>query len=226
MGLSLQNSNASFLLGVVLYEQNKLEEAINAFKHTVSIEPTNAMAFYYMSLSYTKLGNFEEALQCGKIAVQLLPFKLDFMVNLAECYYDVKNLKEAIRTYRAVELISPEAFPLLISAGIFWQKVKKYRKSLKYLERAVQKPQADYLTKYYLAVTYAGLNRLNEAKNIFIEILEQSPDFYDATIKLAIICKANENYDKAIELLENLFIKTKQFSRFYPLLIVISLMVI
>ena len=218
LGLSLHNVNASFLLGVVLYEQNKLDEASEAFKYTVSIDNTHAMAFYYLSLTYTKLEKYKEALQCAKITVQLVPFRIDFMVNLAECYYDEGKIKNAIRTYHSIKLISPEAYPLLISAGIFWQKVKKFQKSIKYLEKAIKKPQADILTKYYLAVSYAGDNRLIDSKNLFLDILKENPDFHDASIKLAILYKSNEDYDFAINLFENVFSKTKQYTQYYKFL--------
>ena len=218
LGLSLHNVNASFLLGVVLYEQNKLKEAYEAFKYTINIEPTHVMAYYYVSLTCTKLEEHEEALDAAKVAVQLMPFRVDLMVNLAECYYDMKEIKNTIKTYRAIELIAPEAYHLLISAGIFWQKVKKYKKSLKYLEKAIQKPEANCLTKYYFAISLAGENRYSDAKQLFIEILEEDPEFNDAAIKLAILHKQNEDYDLAIEILENIFIKSAQFTQYYELL--------
>lgn len=218
LSLSLTHVNASFLLGVVLYEQNKLKDAQNSFNYTIKLDPMHSMAFYYLSLIHSKLEEYDSALQCAKIAVQYVPFRIDFMVNLAECYYDVKDIKMVIKTYRSIELIAPDAYPLLISAGIFWQKVKKFKRSLKYLELASQKSQADYLTQYYLAVTYAGLERYTEAKEILEKIVAEQGDMYDAVVKLAILYKMETKYDVAINLLEDLFKRTSSFNKFHNLL--------
>ena len=218
LSLSLSNVNASFLLGVVLYEQNKLAEALESFNYTIKIDNHHVMAFYYLSLTQTKLKNFKAALDCALITLQLVPFKIDFMVNLAECYYDVGNLKAVIKTYRAIEKIAPDSFPLYISAGIFWQKVKKFKKSVKYLEKAVQKPQADYLTNYYYGISLAGVGKFNEAKDIFIKLTEEKPDFYDGILKLAVLYQNTNDYDKAIELLEKLFSKSAHFTKYFNLL--------
>ena len=64
-----------------------------------------------------------------------------------------------IRTYRSIELINPEAYPLLISAGIFWQKVKKFKKSLKYLEKASEKTDFSYIFLTFLFLKI-GVNYL------------------------------------------------------------------
>ncbi|MCQ2957552.1 MAG: tetratricopeptide repeat protein [Candidatus Gastranaerophilales bacterium] len=218
LSLSLGNVHAAFLLAVVLYEQNKLKEAQEAFIYVTALDKYHSMAYYYLSLCYTKLEDFESALRNAKIATQIVPFKVDFMVNLAECYLDVKDIKSTIKTYRAIALIEPESFAFNLSAGIFWQKVKKYQKSLKYLNKAMQSPQADTLTRYYYAVSLAGSGNYEEAKGLFHKIIEDVPHFYDSAVKLAIIYKMEENYQKAIELLTNVFANSKQFEQFHKLL--------
>ena len=218
LSLSLTNVNAAFLLAVVLYEQNKLQEALESFNYVIKLNNTHAMAFYYLSLTNTKLKNYKAALNCAKITVQLIPFKIDFMVNLAECYYDINDIKMTIKTYRAIEKIAPENFAFLISAGIFWQKVKKFKRSEKYLQKASNDPLADYLTRYYYAISLAGLNRINEAKEIFKQIMDENPDFYDAALKLAIIHKTCNECADAIKILENIFAKSAQFTNYFDLL--------
>ncbi len=214
LSLSLTNVNAAFLLAVVLYEQNKLLEALDRFNYVVKLSNTHAMAFYYLSLTNTKLKNYKNALECAFITVQLVPFKIDFLVNLAECYYDVKDIKMAIKTYRTIRKLAPDNYAYLISAGIFWQKVKKFARSEKYLAEAIKKPQADYLTKYYYAISLAGEGRLNEAKDVLSKVIEEQPDFYDALLKLAIIAKTCGENEKAITLFETLFSKSAHFTQF------------
>ena len=218
LNLSLTNVNAAFLLAVVLYEQNKLLEALESFNYVIKLSNTHAMAFYYLSLTNTKLKNYKNALDCALITVQLVPFKIDFLVNLAECYYDVKDLKMAVKTYRTIRKLAPENYAYLISSGIFWQKVKKFARSEKYLAKAITKPQADYLTNYYYAISLAGMERLNEAKEVLSKITEEHPDFYDALLKLAIITKTAGENEKAIELFEELFSKSAHFTLYLNLL--------
>lgn len=225
LSLSLTNINAAFLLAVVLYEQNKLMDALEGFNYVIKLDKMHVMAFYYLSLTNTKLKNYKAALDCALITVQLVPFKVDFMVNLAECYYDVNNIKMTIKTYRTLEKMAHDNYAFLISAGIFWQKVKKYERSVKYLGQAIEKPSADYLTKYYYAISLAGLNRLNEAKDIFTAVYKEKPDFYDALLKLAIIHKNCEEYEKAIELFEELFEKSAHFTKYFNLVAACYLMV-
>ena len=218
LSLSLTNINAAFLLAVVLYEQNKLLEALDSFNYVIKLDKTHAMAFYYLSLVNTKLKNYKVALDCAIITVQLVPFKIDFMVNLAECYFDLKNIKMTIKTYRTIEKIAPENYAFLVSIGIFWQKVKKFVKSEKYLKQALTKKQADYLTKYYFGIALAGQNRFTEARDVFLDIIKEKPDFYDAQLKLALIYKNYQDNEKTIETLENLFSKSVHFNQYLNIL--------
>ena len=215
LSLSLTNVNAAFLLAVVLYEQDKLLEALERFNYVIKLSNTHAMAFYYLSLTHTKLKNYKSALECAIITVQLVPFKIDFLVNLAECYYDVKDLKMALKTYRNIKRLAPENYAYLISSGIFWQKLKKFAFSEKYLAKAITKPQADYLTNYYYAISLAGMGRLNEAKEVFGKIVEEKPDFYDALLKLAVVTKTCGENEKAIALFEDLFSKSAHFTQYF-----------
>ena len=66
-----------------------------------------------------------------------------------------------------------------------------------------------------MAVAYASVNRFADAKKLFNEVLEEQPDFYDASIKLAVLYKTNGEYDTAIKIMEDVLSKSKKHTKYY-----------
>ncbi len=214
LSLYKHDSKVYFLYGITLYEQNRIQEAQEKFKQSIELNSKNGDAFYYLSLCNTKLENYEDALKYAKIAQFLQPFNGLFMVNLAECLYDVKNIKGAIKIYRTLLKSPVEIYEVYVSYGIFWQKVKKYKKSIFYLEKACKLNPKMLIAKFYLAGSYFKNEEFFKAKELFNEILKQDATFYDAEANLALVYKKLGDFDEAIKIFENLFKKSAAHNKY------------
>ncbi len=206
--LCKQDSKVYFLYGITLYEQNKIQDAQEKFKLAIEHNSKNGDAYYYLSLCNTKLEKYDEALKYAKIAQFLQPFNGLFMVNLAECLYDVKNIKGAIKIYRTLLKAPVEIYEVYVSYGIFWQKVKKYKKSIFYLEKACNLNPNMLIAKFYLACSYFKNEEFIKAKELFSEIIKQDKTFFDAEANLGLVYKQTGDFDEAIKIFENLFKKS------------------
>ena len=60
-------------MGIALQEQNKLEEAIEAYKKALAIKPDYAEAYYNMGNALKEQGKLEEAIEAYNKALAIKP---------------------------------------------------------------------------------------------------------------------------------------------------------
>ena len=60
-------------MGIALREQGKLDEAIEAYKKALSIQPNNANAYYNMGIALREQGKLDEAIEAYKKALSIQP---------------------------------------------------------------------------------------------------------------------------------------------------------
>src|ERR1019366_9844464 len=70
-------------LGEVLYNQGRMEEALDALKRAIELNPENPDAQCLLSFVYGDMGRHEEAAAASKRAVQLNPTLSRAQANLA-----------------------------------------------------------------------------------------------------------------------------------------------
>jgi Flp pilus assembly protein TadD len=81
-----KTANEYFEAGVAAQRSGDLQSAIDAYKHAVTVEPTNASAHYNLGITLQKVGNHKDALVALKRATELKGDYAEAFVYLGKSY--------------------------------------------------------------------------------------------------------------------------------------------
>lgn len=101
-------------LGNTLYEQGKLEEAVQAYLKALSLQPnpsTTAAVLNNLGNIFKEQGKLEAALESYKQAIRLDPNRASFYHNLGATLCDLGKLEEGIKAYQQVLNLQPDFAP-------------------------------------------------------------------------------------------------------------------
>lgn len=104
-------------LGISLYLLGRDEEAIQAYRRSILLEPDQDISHMNLGVSLGKLKQFDEAISELQTAVRLDPDDPNTHYNLADIYDDAGRHDDAIAEYRKAIQINPDNR----STGVTWE---------------------------------------------------------------------------------------------------------
>jgi type IV pilus biogenesis/stability protein PilW len=98
---------ASNLLGVILIEQGRYEEAIKILLDVIEdfLYTTPHLAYGNLGLAYLKLGQHQDAIEVLERAVELQPMFCTGFYRLGLVYYDMNRFKDALESLKKSVII-------------------------------------------------------------------------------------------------------------------------
>ena len=96
------------LIGLILYEQGKLDEAVASYNVGLNISPKNDIIYNNLGTVYKAKNNFLKAEDYYKKAIQLNKQFYEAHNNLGNMLHDKGNLDEAIKHYKIAKSILME----------------------------------------------------------------------------------------------------------------------
>lgn len=161
--------------GVALYQADKPAEASEKFATCTVIMPEKAMAYKYLGSSLAQSGETEKAIEAFKKAVQLDSEDIESQYQLSNLYYNNKMYEEAIQGY---EVVMQKADPS-------------------------SKFHTDALS--HIGLCYDILGQAEKAQEVYNTALAENPDNMDMRFNLARIFLKEENWDKALEMMQPVY---------------------
>ncbi len=104
--------------GVALYREGLFDEAIQAYREALRINPANASANYNLGLALFRKGSLDEAIQAYREALRINPESTNTHTNLGLALYHKGSLDEAIQDYREALRINPRNALAHLNLGI------------------------------------------------------------------------------------------------------------
>ena len=95
-------------LGALLVKQGKTEEAINALKRAVTLDPKNFEAHRTLGRAYVLAERFSEAVEVLKTAISLAPYRADAHYQLGLALRRLGRNEEAAREFALVDKLNTE----------------------------------------------------------------------------------------------------------------------
>ena len=125
---------AHFYLGLAFERLSRGNEAIEAYKEAIRIEPDDPDFYYNLGVSYIRLGNHNEAIKAFKQTVRIKPDDAKAILNLGYSYSELNRNKEAIKVYKEVIRIKPDFIEAHYNLGEAYLKAKKKKKAIEQYE--------------------------------------------------------------------------------------------
>lgn len=154
-------------LGLIYLKRNMPKKAETAFRHLISLDPTNAVFYGNLALSFYAQSNLEEAKYNYEKAIQMDPKKASRYMSLGQVCVDLKNWKAAINAYsKAIEL-NPKDFDVYFIVAELLIKVSAFDESIAFMEAVLEMQPYNEKAKELIreARVLKGANPLSIGKN-------------------------------------------------------------
>ena len=102
------NAEAWYSLGIAYGKLNRYNDAIEAYRQALRINPEYADAWYNLGVAYGNLNRYNDAIEAYRQALRINPEYADAWYNLGVAYGELKRYNDAIEAYRQALRINPE----------------------------------------------------------------------------------------------------------------------
>ena len=174
------DANATHLLGMLLHQQDRNEEAIELLQKAVSLAPGSAEFQNSLGGALARIGRTAEALSHLRESVRLDPRYVEARSNLGLALHHARKYSEAIAELRSATALRPnyaEAYHqlgnALRAAGLAQEAAESHRQAISISPR--------FSAAYHeLAADLCDLGSADEAIAAYRKVLELNPDSLSA----------------------------------------------
>ncbi len=160
-----KNNTAEFnyILGNTFKIQNKNDEAIAAYKKSISINKNFSEAYNNLANVQKKIENFEEALLNYKNAIRTNKNNLEAYYNLANLYKSLKYYEESIQNYKKVIALKPNFSDPYNNIGTIYSILGKFNDAREFYLKSMN--ANEYFAEAYK--NYVQLSKIDEKDEVF-----------------------------------------------------------
>lgn len=130
--------NVLNFLGVLYFQEGKVQEGAKCLRKCLQIKPDFAQAHNNLGNGLMQAGNLKEAIQCFSRAVALAPAYVEAHHNLANAYGKQKNFEKALQSAAKAVACGPGFPPAWASLAAVHYGLGHHREALAACERALQ----------------------------------------------------------------------------------------
>lgn len=162
----------------------KHELALQKLNLAVEDDPEDFTSVYYRGIVYSRMGNFEKAIEdIGNAMKNGAGFEgLHFELGYA--YYLQKDLNQSRSALEKAELTYPDHAPAKYYLGLVYYQQQEFLKGIPLLEKAADlDPTFGASSAYLVGDSYVKTRQLKKAKVVLAKALEDYPDsvYYNST---------------------------------------------
>ena len=165
------------LRGAANYRQGNYEEALVDLEKVRARNPQSAIAAYYLGATLKKMQLYSKAVSHLKDAVTLQPAVNQAFLELADDYYALGRIDEALHALEVAEKEGTDPGQAAYLKGLVLMKKRNFDEARASFEKAKSldealAPSADF----QIATIYHRLGKQAEARDLFASVADRSPD--------------------------------------------------
>ena len=168
-----------------LYEQRKLQEAVDELRAAIAINPYNSGWFFNLGLTLDELDRPDEAIEAYRQALEIDPNDLQTMNRLGMCQHRIGKLKNALTTFQKIEVIDPSFEPSYCNRILTYTEMGDHEKAeeMFYLARLYKEhcPRC----YYYMGVSLNERAAYDKAIFCWRKTLDLDEDHPEAHVRIA-----------------------------------------
>ncbi len=134
-----KNPRVWYELGQARLSLKKYDQAVDAFKVALELNPDVTQSYWFLGMSQLKAGEFENAKQNIEKAIQkgyAYKSSLSDIIRLIDLYSNTKDYYKLIELYETAIELQPENAQLYASLAVIYAKVGEIEKAISYAQKA------------------------------------------------------------------------------------------
>ena len=194
-----QHFTALHLLGVIAYQVENFEIAVDLIQQAVKVDPNQSSCFFSLGLTLKKQGRLGEAINAYYKVLEIEPKNADAYNNLGNILGLSGQLEEAVDTYRKALEINPDDIRTYNNLSVVFQKQGKLAEAIDTYYKILEIDPTDVGVCRSLGMLLTEQGKLEEAIEAYYKVLEI--DSTDAGIynNLGILLKEQGKFKEAID---------------------------
>jgi protein O-mannosyl-transferase len=193
-----QNYIALDSLGITLFRQGHIDEAIHLYQQAIQIQPDNCYVHFNLGVALYMKGDIEEAIKQYLEALRIEPNYFKALTNLGAALYQQGHIDESINWYQQALRINPDYLEAHYNIGIAFDKLGKIEEAIQHYLQAVRIDPNFVSAQYFLAIDLYKQGRINESIDHYLQVLRIKPDSAEAYNNLGAALYSQGHIEKAI----------------------------
>ena len=186
------------LLGAILADQNKLEQAVNYHKKAIKINPDYAEGYNNLGVALQKLGRLVEATNNYKMAMKIKPNFAQTYNNFAVTLKDLNKFDEALTNCKKAIDLKPDFIDAHNNLGAILKDLGRFEESSESFKKVIELNK-DYTEGYYnLGIVLKKNGKIDESVQNFKKAIIINPKHYKAysnyLFNLSYLTKYDDHY--------------------------------
>lgn len=177
MSFPQESTALDFILPML--NSGKISQAIPYLESLTRSAPANPDVFYNLGISYSELGQFDEAIIRLKRAIALNPTHSNAHIGLGNAYFKIQKMDQALFFFKKAVEINPNNGYAHRNFGAFLIKLNQLDDAIDHLKRALQIMPDDPQTIFGLSTAFQsiGTNEADEQADALLErFILENPD--------------------------------------------------
>ncbi len=170
-----------FNYGLLLYDLNRLEDALDIYGKGIAINDTSADLFYNTAICQKELGLLDEAVESYKKALAMTPGDIDCLYNLAGCYRVTDEEAKAASLYTTILQDDPDHLPSLSNLAYLCHKGGENKRA-EALYRRILTLNPEHVFADHMLAAITGEQRKQASESYVREVFDQFSDHYEASL--------------------------------------------
>ncbi len=162
--------------GIYQFRHENYDEALEIFKKLSESDPNSSLAAYYLGLTYKRIENYTEARAHLEASLGMTPKIKGALIELIDLLYRLDDIDQAKIWIKVAEEEGVRPAQAAFLKGLILLKAAEYEDAIKAFEDAKSlDAQLTQSADYQIGIAYIRLNKFENAKGIFEDIVSLDP---------------------------------------------------
>ena len=186
------------ILGASKAQKGMLDEALEAYKKSISLKPDFAEGYSNMGVTLKNQGKLEEAIEAYKKSIALKPNDADTFYIMGVALKDQGKLEEAIKAYKNSISLRPNYAEVYNNLGVVFQAQGKFDEAIQVFDKAILF-KSDYAEAYNnKGALLQELGKFDEAMEALNKSITLRPNYSDAYNNIGLTLQSKGRLDEAL----------------------------
>ena len=194
-----QHFTVLHLLGVIAYQAENFEIAVDLIGQAIKIDPNQSSCFFSLGLILKKQGRLREAINAYYKVLEIEPKNADAYNNLGNILGLSGQLEEAVDTYRKALEINPDDIRTYNNLSVVFQKQGKLAEAIDTYYKILEIDPTDVGVCRSLGMLLTEQGKLEEAIEAYYKVLEIDSTDVGIYNNLGVLLKEQGKFKEAID---------------------------